>query len=259
MRWYVLQTKTGGEEKLADMIRKLLAPELYEECFTVYFEQLWRRRGHALVHVERAFPGYIFITSDRPEELYLSLKRVPAMSRLLADDSLFFLALDPAEADFLQRIMDADHVIRLSYLATDGHGRVMHVTEPLKSCMQQVVRYNYRKRNVIIRLSLAGAEKQVMLGIILTDDVRRQLQYGKVEIPGKTWNRYSIIRTDRASEPEGMEEFAPGDSVAVTSGDLFGMTGTVTNVKKHSVRMSIHFLDQKIDIEMPAENLQRVE
>ena len=48
MRWYVLQTKTGGEEKLADMIRKLLAPELYEECFTVYFEQLWRRRAMPL-------------------------------------------------------------------------------------------------------------------------------------------------------------------------------------------------------------------
>ena len=37
--WYVLQTTTGQEEKLVQMIQELVAPELYEDCFVAYYER----------------------------------------------------------------------------------------------------------------------------------------------------------------------------------------------------------------------------
>ncbi len=44
MSWYVLQTRAGQEEKLAELISKMIPRGLYGECFVVYQEQLWRRK-----------------------------------------------------------------------------------------------------------------------------------------------------------------------------------------------------------------------
>ena len=56
MLWYVLQTKTGGEEKLVEMIHRMVPADLYGECFVIYHEQLWRRQQQTFIHVKRAFP-----------------------------------------------------------------------------------------------------------------------------------------------------------------------------------------------------------
>ena len=72
--WYVLQTTTGQEEKLVQMIRELVAPELYEDCFVAYYERVWRKQQQSVVHVERLFPGYVFVVTQDPEELFLAKK-----------------------------------------------------------------------------------------------------------------------------------------------------------------------------------------
>ncbi len=270
MNWYVLQTKTGEEEKLVRMIQKILPRALYGECFVLYYEQLWRRHERAFVHVERSFPGYVFITTDEPDTLYLMLKEIPAMSKLMADDTFYFLTVDPAEAAFLARIMNRSHVISLSYLATDGRGRIRQATGPLKACLTQVVRYNFRRRSAAIRLHLAGCEKQIRLGFILPEDIRRQMHYGKVEAPITVPEIYQIQQIQPAAEAAGKEGltapgtdygilFRPGDQVTVTSGDLAGLIGIVCRIRKNTVRLNIHFLGQKLDIEMPSRDVQKLE
>lgn len=70
--WYVLQTTTGQEEKLVQMIQELVAPELYEDCFVAYYERVWRKQQQSVVHVERLFPGYVFVVTQNPEELFFN-------------------------------------------------------------------------------------------------------------------------------------------------------------------------------------------
>lgn len=183
MLWYVLQTKTGEEEKLIELIHKLVPKELYKECFVIYQEQLWRRQQHNFVHLKRVFPGYVFIASKDPEALFFCLKRVPAMAKLMADDESFFLSVEKEETQFLQKIMNKDHVIGLSYLLTDGKGTILQVSGPLETCLDQIVKYRYGKRHVLVRLKLLGREKTVMLGIVLKEDMEQRLQHGKNENP----------------------------------------------------------------------------
>ena len=57
MQWYVLQTRTGEEEKLVEMVRRVVPHPLYGECFVIYHEQVWRRQQKNFVQVRRAFPG----------------------------------------------------------------------------------------------------------------------------------------------------------------------------------------------------------
>lgn len=171
MQWYVLQTRTGEEEKLVELVCKLVPGHLYGDCFVVRQEQLWRRRQQNFIHVKQAFPGYVFITSKEPEALFFCLKQVPAMARMLADDESAFLSLEKEEADFLKQILDEEEVIRLSYVDTDGQGKLLQVKGPLAGCADRIVRIRFGKRYALVKLKVHGEEKNVLLGIVLKGDL----------------------------------------------------------------------------------------
>lgn len=171
MLWYVLQTRTGEEDKLVNLIHKLVSPNLYEECFVVGQEQLWRRQQKNFVHVKRAFPGYVFITAREPEALFFCLKKLPAMAKLLADEELFFLSLEIEEAAFLRKIMDSEYVIRLSHVVTDKNGKIVPISGPLKLCGNRIVKCRLGKRYVLVRVGIHGEEKEALLGIVLEGDL----------------------------------------------------------------------------------------
>ena len=183
MLWYVLQTKTGGEEKLVEMIHRMVPADLYGECFVIYHEQLWRRQQQTFIHVKRAFPGYVFITSREPEALFFCLKKLPAMTKMMVDEEKFFLSLELQESAFLQRMTNKQHVIGLSYLETNGEGNILQVLGPLRSCVSEIVRLRFGKRYVIVRIKLLGKEKEILLGIMLKEDVGQEIKYGRVEAP----------------------------------------------------------------------------
>ena len=263
MLWYVMQTRTGEEEKLAGLVRKMVPGDLYGECFVVYQEQLWKRKQKNVVHIRRAFPGYVFITSREPEALFFCLKQVPAMSKMIADDECFFLSVEKKESKFLRQIMDENHVIGLSYLSTDGNGKIRQVSGPLESCVPQLVRCRFGKRHVLVRLSLLGKEKTVLLGIILNEDICQELRYGKVEAPVKVPEQYQIKASGKGEkmaespvQPE-MREFAPGDLVVVTSGTFEGMSGVVYKVENRMVRIGIRLLGRDMEMEISLDDLRR--
>lgn len=261
MQWYVLQTRTGEEEKVKSLIRKIVPSHLYEECFVVYHEQLWRRQQENFVHVKRAFPGYVFITSREPEALFFCLKQVPAMSKMMADEEFFFLTVEKEEAEFLKSIMNENHVICLSYLSTDGKGNIRQISGPLKVCASGIIRCRFGKRHVLVQLRLLGEEKTVLLGIVLDEDIRQELRYGKVEAPIEVPEEYRIPSVLGAEKITRRAEEQPmlfsGDSIVVTGGAFEGMPGMIYEVKNHKAKVGIHLFGQNMTIEMPMETLRK--
>lgn len=282
--WYVLQTITGKEEELVRMIRKLVPPDLYSDCFVAYYERIWRKQQQSMVHVERLFPGYAFIIAQDPNELFLRLKQVPAMSKMIADGEFTFFSLDEDEEDFLRNMLEGDHIVRLSYVATDGRGRVSRVSGPLESYLSQVVRYQFKKRYAIIRLRLLGAEKTAALGILLNEDVRQELLYGKIETPLRMPERYEVPRPrsgygqqsyagsgSQASAVPGQQPhacsgskplsgqrqgdvaLAVGDRVRVIDGTLENMSGVIWAIRKNAVEIGVRLFGQDMGMEVPIE------
>ena len=249
--WYVLQTLTGKEEELVRMIKKIVTPDSYSDCFIAYYERIWRKQQQSIVHVERLFPGYAFIITDNPKEVFLQLKHVPAMSKMMDDGSFTFLPLEQEEEVFLQNMLAQNHIVRLSYVATDGRGRVYRISGPLEKYTSQVVRYQFKKRYVIISLTLLGVEKTVALGIILDEDIRQEILYGKVETPLKMPEHYEPIR--------GIEElvFSVGDHVKVTSGSFENMSGVIWKIKKSTVEIGIRLFGQDMSMEVPIEFISK--
>ena len=80
MLWYVLQTRTGEEGKLTELIHKMVPKELYEDCFVIYQERIWRRQQKSIVHVEPMWPGCVFLTCKEGEN-NIHLKRTIGKNR----------------------------------------------------------------------------------------------------------------------------------------------------------------------------------
>lgn len=261
MLWYVIQTYTGKEEKLVTMIKRVIPRNLYGECFVVYHEQLRSRKQENQVHVERIFPGYAFITADDPVQLFNFLKKVPSMSKLMAMGEFYFTPLECSEAEFLDLIMDADHIVRLSYVATNGRNRVSWLSGPLEDCGNRITGYQFRKRYASVRIEIAGQEKEVRMGIILNDDIRREVAYGKVEAPVAVPGKYKVaaFQEDAGGSVSGQEavHFSPGDTVVVVGGAFEGLTAVVHQVKKNAVKIEVHLFGRDITAEESMENVRK--
>lgn len=257
MLWYVIQTFTGREENLIRMVRKIVPQELYGECFVAYHEQLRCRQQQNQIHVERIFPSYVFVTTDEPDKLFFFLKNVPAMSKLMSDGAFHFLPLETAEAQFLADIMDKNHVIRLSYVATDGRDHVTYVTGPLEAAMraetERLRGYHFRLRYAKVRLALAGEEKEVRMGIILNNDVRRELTYGKVEAPIAVPEKYRVAGC--VTEPH---DFTQGEMVRVVRGAFASSTAMIYQIKKHSVVIGVRLFGRDTPSEVEFDDIEKI-
>lgn len=253
MLWYVIQTYTGREEQLVKMLRRQLPKDCYGECFVAYYEQLRDRRQENQIHILRLFPGYIFISTDYVDRLFRYMKTVPAMTKIMSSGEFLFTPLYDGEAEFLLAMMDSDRVVRLTYVATDGHNHITYMAGPLEQCASRIRAYQFRKREAQVRLTVAGQEKIVRMGIILNDDIRRETAYGKVEARISTPERYTI------SVPGGpAAALSKGDNVAVIDGAFEGNRAVISQVKSNAVRISVRMFDREILLEVPAESVRKL-
>ncbi len=266
MLWYAIQSYTGKEEQLTKMIRRVVPERYYGECFVPYFERLrcWRQQNQ--VHILRLFPGYLFISTDNIEAVFQCLKRVPAMSKILAAGAFEFTPLYDSEAEFLEGILDADHIVRLTYAATDGKGRVTYLSGPLEKCGGRIHDYKFRDRYAQVRLTIAGQEKTVRMGIILNDDVRREMAYGKVEAHIPTPEKYVLGNTSTDPLtlcPHGNGKPAvmlqPGDRVAVINGAFEGIVTVIREVRNNMVSIVVHMFDREMPVELSVGEVRKLE
>lgn len=253
MQWYAIQTYTGKEEQLTEMIRRMVPPECVGECFVPYFEQLhcWHQQNQ--IRVLRMFPGYVFLSTDDIGNLFQWLKKVPAMTKIMTAGAFEFAPMDDIEAEFLLQMMDHDHIVRLTYAATDGKNHVSYLSGPLEKCRDHIQNYQFRKRFAQVRLRIAGQEKTARVGIILNDDVRRETIYGKVEAPVCMPEKYNAPALK--SPADGIE---PGDQVVVTGGAFEGNVAVVNQIKKSDVRISVRMFGRDILVEVPAANVRKL-
>lgn len=170
--WYAIQTITGNEEETAESIRRAVDKEVYEECFLLKREAVWRIRGTCRVHVERLFPGYVFISTEHPKELYRQLKQVSSYTRILGKEEEEFYPVSPEEEEFLRELLngDGEYTVRLSWAETDEQGNITACGAPLQKYLPQVIKKRIRLRYVVIRVRLFGRDREILLGIRLEGD-----------------------------------------------------------------------------------------
>lgn len=190
--WYIMQTITGKEQELADVIWRMLTGERkkYKQCFVLYQEYDRRSGGKLETCIEVLFPSYVFVETDVPEEFFLELKYVPKMSRLLGAEGCFW-TMNKEEELFLRRMLEKsnsgnietagemadgkqeqekNYLIRPSLVQVDDKGEITGAKGILEDYMNQIVKQRLRKRSVVIEIPFCGKKRRIRLSIRLEGD-----------------------------------------------------------------------------------------
>ena len=178
--WYVIQTMTGKEQELVDVIKKLLPSDLYESCFFFKRQLLKRLGGQWLEITEMLFPAYVFLETERPEAVFFALKKVPEFAKLLGDRNLqerdgMFIPLYPDEESFLEQLCedktkgkDQDfRLVGLTDVRLSTNGETEEFSGPLFRLQERIERLNLRKRYAVVSFSVRGVKQTTILGIRL--------------------------------------------------------------------------------------------
>jgi len=153
MPFFVLQVRTGGEEKYRRQAEKLLSPE--------QGELLWPRRslrvrqaGAWRETVAPIFPGYLFLrTESLSSWLFRELKSLPGFTRFLRDNSNVE-PLGERDLQILQHFLSFREVVHPSRVRFDAQRRIQVIDGPLKALEGRIVRVDRRKRRARVRLEL---------------------------------------------------------------------------------------------------------
>lgn len=169
--WYVIQTTTGQEELLMEIIQRQIPKEDYTECFYIKRECARKEENRWNVSITALFPGYVFVDTDKPGEVYKKLKQIPRFSKILKGEEEIFLSVDEEEKEFLENIQSDGHMVKRSTVILNDEKRIIAADGAVGRYFDQIVKQRIRKRYVLIRQKFLGKEKKIQLGIKLEEDV----------------------------------------------------------------------------------------
>lgn len=167
--WYVIQTLGGTETRTADMIQKLASQNCLVECFVPKRERLKKFHGCWNKVEDVLFRGYVFAVSERPEELYEELKRIPALTRVLGREEGWFVGLGQQEENFVRGIGDEKHKTYISKITIQEGKKIRVVDGPLKDYEGAVVKVDLHRKEATVKVEFMGRKLDLKMGIEIVD------------------------------------------------------------------------------------------
>lgn len=166
-----MQVAPGKEAETERYILERISDEYYSSCF--YPVRCVRKKFHGKWYdkCEKLLPGYVFIKSEDAYKLYLELKKVPMLTRLLGQDKEFVMALTEQETAWLEKIIPValDGVVKaeipLSKVEVNEENEIQILCGPLKNMEGLVKKINLHKRIAEIEVKFMGRTTIIYLGI----------------------------------------------------------------------------------------------
>ena len=174
MTYYVLQVAPRQEKKTEMYMKKQLPAGLYDRCFHPTRRMRRKYRGKWVEVHEKLLPGYVFVTTECAEELYIQLRKIPLFTRLLGKDAENFVRLSDEEEQWLDMLLGQmpsgeKNEVGLSQIAFGEGSEIRIVSGPLKDMQGMVKKINLHKRIAEIEVPFMGGKRVVFLGIEMAD------------------------------------------------------------------------------------------
>lgn len=161
--WYVVQVRTGTEENIRQQCEKKIDGKVLEHCFIPYYEEQRRIRGEWTTLRKVLFPGYIFVVTDKIEELYKGLKMIIGLTKLLGTGQEI-VPLTPDEEKFLRKFGGDVHVVSMSEGVIE-QSQVRVVSGPLLGMEGYIRKIDRHKRKAWLELDLFGRKQTIQVGL----------------------------------------------------------------------------------------------
>lgn len=155
MNWYILFVLGGSEKKVAAYLQ-----EQGFHAFLPMMEVLYRKKGCFHIEKKLMFPGYIFVESTLPHNLFheamLAMKqRKSGIIKELRFDKYGTPALREAEREMIEQLLDEHGVMKHSIGWIQGD-KVIITDGPLQGMESKIVHIDRHKRRAKLELSIMG-------------------------------------------------------------------------------------------------------
>ena len=171
--WYILQTVSGKEEQAADLLKRKADRALWESCRVLRKRRLFRREGRFFIQEAVLFPGYVFVKSEKPEQLARFLWRssdFPQPIELDAAGQMIPVAAE--DLDFLEKICggELEETMGISRLFLNEQNEIVRAEGILDRYSDRIVKLNMHKRFAIVEVKLFDRIQRVCFSFQLEQD-----------------------------------------------------------------------------------------
>lgn len=166
-----MQCRNGTEKKIINSLQQHLSKKVLEEAFVFQNDRLWRAAGGSWKLIRKEmFPGYVFLQSSSPENLFKELEEYRRIVRVMEEPG-YLMSVYKEEEDSLRWLCDNSHLLRLSYgYREDG---IDHIIEgPLKGMENRILKADWHRRFAQIAVPMAGKTQIVWAGLGLAREMR---------------------------------------------------------------------------------------
>lgn len=161
--WYVVQVRSGLEEAICLQCRRLISDTVLVRCFVPYYKAKKKYQGKWHTEERILFPGYVFMITDHPERLYLELKKVSGLTKMLGtgDD---IIPLTEEEVKFLKTFGREEQVVDMSEGIIEND-TVKILKGPLKGREGFIKKIDRHKRKAYLEVEMFGRTVEMQVGV----------------------------------------------------------------------------------------------
>lgn len=164
--WYVVQVMSGHEHKIAELCRTWLLTE-DEEVFVPMYERKKKIKGSWELKQAVLFPGYIFFCTDDIEAVFMQLKDVKELTKVLRTGE-DFTPLHEAEVAFLRQFGREEHIVEMSVGYIEGD-QVVITDGPMMNWDGKVKKIDRHKKLAVLELEFFGRNTEVTVGLEIVE------------------------------------------------------------------------------------------
>ena len=169
--WYVVQVRTGTEERIRLQCEANVSPSVIERCFIPYCEEQRRIRGKWTIIKKVLFPGYVFVITEKLEEAYEALKDVIGLTRLIGTGDEV-VPLTEREVELLLSFGGEEQVVHVSEGIIEN-SQVRIKSGPLKGKEGYIKKIDRHKRKAWLEMEMFGQVQKVQVGLEITEKIER--------------------------------------------------------------------------------------
>ncbi len=165
--WYVVQVRTGMEEEIITQCRKVIPSSILERCFLPYYEMMKKYQGEWHKEKKVLFPGYVFMITDDINSLYMELKRVIGLTKLIGTGEEI-IPLGQEDICFLMKFGNEEQIVEMSQgVILDGN--VVITDGPLKGHEGIIKKIDRHKRKAYLSIPMFGRMLDTQVGLEIVE------------------------------------------------------------------------------------------
>lgn len=262
--WYVIQTVNGQEQQVCTWINQRMDQTLFERCFVPLYEDVWRKEGVGHISVRKTFVGYVFIKTDRPDEVYEELRKIPKLAIMLSDQmdqnnqkEKTFIPVSAEEEQFLRSIY-MDGIMRVSYIEKNSNGRVTAIIGSLEQYQDYIIKLDLSHRRAVAEIPLFGQMRRMKFDLWCEKDAQIPWIEEEKRLRKNHIEKECRVKGNSVVSATGLQ---PGDYVINTRGICGDQTLKVTGIdeRKRTIDVEMELFGELLSVQMSVDDVEKVE